>query len=197
MQSCPQKNPKCRCIVLAWNSLFPTSITLKFYLNQFYVIQLEWRFVFVYHKTKKLPTVWATNISKWQQQTLTLTEETVALFLYLIIIWYWDVCCPTFPLNWNKTETRFPEKYKHPDKHQHVTYQSETFLCLSQGRIRSQSDTFIKVFHGLFNLVKQDFQLARMKQNPNSAFNLCFRHLSDNFISVSYSYHLQFSFRTT
>lgn len=111
MQSCPQKNPKCRCIVLAWNSLFPTSITLKFYLNQFYVIQLEWRFVFVYHKTKKI-TYCLSNKHFKMKAANTPTEETVALFLYLIIIWYWDVCCPTFPLNWNKRETRFPELLK-------------------------------------------------------------------------------------
>lgn len=77
-----------------------------------------------------------------------------------------------------------------------ITYQSKTFLCLSQGRVRSQSDAFIKVFHSLFNLVKQDFQLARMKENPISIFNLCFRHLNNHSVSISYLYHLQFSFRT-
>lgn len=102
-----------------------------------------------------------------------------------------DVCCPIFLLNLNKPEKQSvlesSLKQKHPDQAQHVTYQSETFLCLRQGRIGSQSDTFIKVFHSLLNLVKQDFQLARMKENPISLFHLCFRHLHDNSISISYS----------
>lgn len=138
------------------------------------------------------------NAPEGKQQTHTPSEETVALYPYLLKDR--DVYCPAFLLNWNKPEkpSTFQNslKQKHPDKPQHVTYQSETFLCLCQGRIGSQPDTFIEVFHSLLNLVKQDFQLARMKENPISLFHLCFRHLHENSISLSYSYYLQLSCRT-
>lgn len=163
------------------------------------MLQLESRFLFFSHRTEKMFYCLNNEFQK-ESSKPTLQLKKLLHYSFTLLLKDRDACCPTLLLNWNKPEKQsvFQNslKQKHPDEPQHVTYQSETFLCLCQSRIGSQSDTFIKVFHSLLNLVKQDFQLARMKENPISLFHLCFRHLHDNSISISYSHHLQLSCRT-